>query len=527
MAEPFEGEEPFGKPDGASDDINPSRNGIVRFPARFGGVARDPGDEKVRVVVGQLGSGKSLHLRRMQNHVAQDDSSGDLATDVETNSQLTTESVLKFAELLKLKGGNTEDWKALWKRGIIRSAATQILFSKHIQGGAGQDEGRQALRRHLRFLGNPETPHKVTQEVQLIIQSYDTERALRRYLSDKRWMDIDNYVADVLSQSAGLFLYIDDVDKNFRWAPALWIQCQRGLFYTVMDMLREERYRAKLHVVMALRDVAFSSVKVSEHAARYLDKTHINILSWNRASMDYLLEAKLRSLPEDYFSDPESRSVQSWLGAASIRNSRSSAELEPLTQYLIRHTSMVPRDLIRMGNDLCTEIRASSGGKPSAERIREIVSANGAAAASRQAVQSANQALSDAIPPDAYRHDYDHVFLAPNMYALQEARDHVFAAIAAAPTEHFGPTELAAIESLAKESFNSEQVRMADTLWQQGLLGYVDASGSGHFYKVDSLDGSSLVVPRHSGVAHYVWNPLVFDLQLGMQPTLPHPVWPN
>ena len=463
----------------------------------------------------------------MQDHVARDMSSGDFATDVETNSQLTTQSVLKFAELLKLRGGNTEDWKALWRCGIIRSAASQILFSRRINISSAQQPEREGLSRHLQFLGHPETAHKVTQEVQLIIQSHHSEHTMRRYLNDKRWMDISNYVADILSQSAGLYLYVDDVDKNFRWAPSLWIQCQRGLFYTVMDFLREDSFRSKLHVVMALRDIAFSSVKVSEHAGRYLDKTHINVLSWDRLSMEYLLNEKLKALPAAYFSDPKSKTIRSWLGFDVIANSRPTHHDEPVAQYLIRHTSMVPRDMVKLGNDLCHVIRGLDGAKPTPDQVREIVSENAAQSATRQATQCANQALSDAIPVDAFTRDYDHVYLRPNMYALGQARDNVYKAISIARSEAFGLSDLEAIDESARESFGSDKVKMSDTLWQQGLLGYVDDKGSGRFYRVDSLDGSSLVVPRSARVRNYVWNPLIFDLQLGVEPSLASPIWPN
>jgi len=527
MKNRFTDEEPFGKPDGSSDDIDQSRGAIVNFPPRFGGISRSPADAKVRVVVGQLGSGKSLQLRRMQDYMANERNGAQVAIKVEASSELTTQSIQKFAELLKLRGGNTEDWKLLWRRAIIRSAITHLLFSDRFKDGLSADT-RSRLLSKVQFIGDPETPHKVTQEVQTIIQHFHKADSLRNYIADPRWADVEHYVSQALNESAGLLLYVDDVDKNFRWAPALWIQCQRGLFYAVMDLLRNDDLRSKLHVVMALRDVAFSSIRTSEHAARYLDRTHISVLFWTRSAMAYLLQAKLVSIPSEYFSNPLERTLDSWLGRKTIRNSRPNAAEESLEDYMLRHTNLVPRDLVRMGNLLCAEIRALDGGKPSEFRIREIISDSAADAAKRQVAQCANQYLSDIIPPDAFAKDYDHVFLNPNLYALGDAMDHIIACISLSEREVFGRDGLEAMDKEANERFSGNgNVQLSNILWQQGLLGYVDDAGVGRYYRVDSVDGVSLRLPRRDQITEYVWNPIVFDLSVRLLTTLETPHWPK
>lgn len=521
----FEEAEPFGKPDGSADDIG---DNVVSFAPRYGGIARDPADMRVRVVVGQLGSGKSLHLRRMQDSLAKSDAlKSQVAAEVETSSELSTRSLRKFAEEMGLVGGNTEDWKLLWRRSIIRSACTHLLCSSKYSGLHNQ-HAWTALKNHSRFLGSPETEHKVTQEAESILGDWNNGDQYRKYLTDKRWADIDNYVATLLRESAGLNLYIDDVDKNFRWAPSLWLQCQRGLFYAVMDLLREDRFRSKLHATVALRDIAFSSVKQSEQASRYVDGTHIAILAWNKSSMRELLTAKLRTLPHEYFTNPGDRTIDSWLGRSEIVNTRPQSTSEDLIDYLLRHTNMVPRDLIRLGNVLCNEIKGLGGEKPDEQTIREIVSKCSGEFASRQVAQAANQVLSDIIPQDAYRHGYEHVYLEPNGYQLQDARNSVLECIALTQQDIFGVDALERIDAHATELFYSDvHVRLSDIMWQQSLLGYVDPAGKGHFCNVESFDGNSLIVPRHQQVKSYIWNPIVFDLGTGLTPTLMAPIWPG
>lgn len=521
----FGSEEPFGKPDGASDDITHSLGSVVHFPKKYGGIARDPSDARVRVVVGQLGAGKSLHLRRMQDHIAHHGGGGEFAVKVETSSDLTTRNVVKFSQILKLRGGNTEDWKLLWRRAIIRSAVSHILCGgqyRHLP-----DDIRTKLNEYSRMLGEPRTPHRVTQEAQTIIHDYDQFGRLTEYLNNPRWADIEYIAAEALNATLGLYLYIDDIDKNFRWAPSYWIQCQRGLFYAVMDFLRDEELRGKLHVVVALRDITFSSIRVSEQASRYVELTHINTLSWTRPSMRHLLDEKLKLLPDEYFSDSNSRNIKSWIGLTEIANSRTNSTIESAEDYLLRHTSMVPRDLIHLGNRLCQEIRFNDGIKPTEQKIRSVVSEVSAESANRQIAQTANQVLSDIAPPDASLKNYDDYYVDPTGYTLHAAANSVMESISVCDNDVFGIDLVDAIDRHASELFNSDKgVNLCDILWQQRLLGYIDASG-GNYYQLDGIDGVGLALPRKRSIENYVLNPILFDLRLGINASGPTPIWPK
>src|ERR1700749_2486760 len=95
-----------------------------------------------------------------------------------------------------------------------------------------------------------------------------------------------------------------------------WLKCQEGLFYQVMRLLRDHKLGGRLHVVICIRDIVMSSVYRSEHAPRYYNEPHIRILSWDRGSLLYLLEQKLRRLPPSLLMRRAARgspTVSDWL----------------------------------------------------------------------------------------------------------------------------------------------------------------------------------------------------------------------
>src|ERR1700761_6261022 len=66
---------PFGNPDGSRADIEDLINEFVDFggdPA-FGHLATRANDSMVRVIVGKLGAGKTVYLRRLQDFQAHQD----------------------------------------------------------------------------------------------------------------------------------------------------------------------------------------------------------------------------------------------------------------------------------------------------------------------------------------------------------------------------------------------------------------------------------------------------------------------
>jgi len=124
------------------------------------------------------------------------------------------------------------------------------------------------------------------------VNSHNTENHVVRYLEDPAWDDLEDVLAETVRSSRPVFFYLDAVDETFINAPAYWLRCQEGLFLQVMRQLRNPKFGGRLHVVICIRDIVLSSIYRSEHAPRYQDEPHIRVLSWDRDSIEYRVDAQ-------------------------------------------------------------------------------------------------------------------------------------------------------------------------------------------------------------------------------------------
>ena len=512
---------PFGLPDGSFGAFVERQGEVVNLPGRFGGIGRDPHDADVRVVVGPMGTGKTLMLRRMRD--AQRAEGASHATAIQGGGDLSTESVARFAK----KSSNTEAWTTLWRRSIVLSAYSYLTteLKAHIS-----PEALDNMHGYANLLGSPGAPHPVPQLVDETIHRYwNAGPDLARYLADPMWTEVEYRVSTALRECPTVYLYLDDIDKNYAWAPSLWTQCQRGLFYEVMDLLRRPIFRNKLHVVIAIRDVTLASIRLSEYSMRYRDETHINTLRWNRESIRLFLQEKVQHLPREYFST-EGISVASWLGIQTIHCARPGQPEEMIEDYLLRHTRLAPRDVVVMGNALCRAQRENGHVPLSEEAIRAVVATVSAEIGENLMVVCANQVMSDLMPNDALDKEYDHVFLRPNKYAVADVRTKLLECISSTKTESMVLPAVDAMDQVSDHLFrdvapDEVAVRISDVFWQHRLLGVVHPGLDASFFNPEHYIGKPTLPRIEDGV--YVWNPLVFDLGAGIEPTLATPVYPG
>jgi hypothetical protein len=116
---------PFGNPDGSRADIEDLISEFVDFggnPA-YGHLATRANDSMVRIIVGKLGAGKTVYLRRLQDFQAHQDS---VYADVPQQGVPKTEVVVKACQWFT---GSVlvEKWMQIWERAIIRSLASHLL----------------------------------------------------------------------------------------------------------------------------------------------------------------------------------------------------------------------------------------------------------------------------------------------------------------------------------------------------------------------------------------------------------------
>ena len=479
---------PFGNPDGSRADIEDLISEFVDFggnPA-YGHLATRANDSMVRVIVGKLGAGKTVYLRRLQDFQAHQDS---VYADVPQQSLPKTEVVVKACQWFSDRV-LVEKWMQIWECAIMRSLASHMLRRPELRQLLRDEQAEELERSYERLLEDFRRPRSIYSEVRDIINQRQTAHQLSAYLDDPLWDDLEDLLGEVIGQCKPIYFYLDGVDEEFSHAPMYWLKCQEGLFYQVMRLLRDHKLGGRLHVVVCIRDIVMSSVYRSEHAPRYYNEPHIRVLTWDRNSLLYLLGQKLQRLPPSLLmrravSGPPT--IGDWLG---VNGSWPGPEGDgTIEDYLLSHTRLIPRDIISLGNELSEEVlrqkQAGREGLPPTA-LQGVVQRCAKRFGDSQLAQCANQISSDLMPQGAALHDYSELFTSTQAY-ISGVQEDVRSFVRMIGVDRFARADLLALQEVADLHFE-KTTDLASVLWQNGLLGYVDESGRRRFYSMGDVE---------------------------------------
>jgi Protein kinase domain len=479
---------PFGNPDGSRADIEDLISEFVDFsgdPA-FGHLATRANDSMVRVIVGKLGAGKTVYLRRLQDFQAHQDS---VYADVPQQSLPKTEVVVKACQWFS-DSVLVEKWMQIWERAIMRSLASHVLRRPELRQQLRDEQAEEMERSYERLLDDFRRPRSIYGQVRDIINQRHTAHQLSTYLDDPLWDDLEDLLGEVVGQCKPIYFYLDAVDEEFSHAPMYWLKCQEGLFYQVMRLLRDHKLGGRLHIVVCIRDIVMSSVYRSEHAPRYYNEPHIRILTWERSSLLYLLQQKLQRLPPSLLmrrpaSGPPT--IRDWLGVnGQWPGPDGDGTIE---DYLLSHTRLIPRDIISLGNELSEEVlrqkQAGHDGVPPAA-LQEVVQRCAKRFGDSQLAQCANQISSDLMPKNAALHNYSELFTSTQAY-INGVQEDVRSFVRMVGVDRFPRADLVALQEMADLHFE-KTTDLASVLWQNGLLGYIDEIGRRRFYSMGDVE---------------------------------------
>ena len=479
---------PFGNPDGSRADIEDVISEFVDFagdPA-FGHIATRANDSMVRVIVGKLGAGKTVYLRRLQDFQSHQDS---VYATVPQQSLPKTEVVVKACQWFS-DSVLVEKWMQIWERAIMRALASHLLRRPELRQQLRDDQADEIEHGYTRLLDDFRRPRSIYSQVRDIINQRQTAHQLSTYLDDPLWDDLEDLLGEVVGQCKPIYFYLDAVDEEFGHAPMYWLKCQEGLFYQVMRMLRDPRLGGRLHIVVCIRDIVMSSVYRSEHAPRYYNEPHIRVLTWDRGSLLYLLQQKLRRLPPSLLmrrvtSGPPT--IRDWLGVNGQWSGPDGDET--IEDYLLSHTRLIPRDIISLGNELNEEVlrqkQAGHEGLPPAA-LQAVVQRCAKRFGDSQLAQCANQISSDLMPENAALHDYSELFTSTQAY-ISGVQDDLRSFVRMIGVDRFSRADLEALQEMVDLHFG-QATDLASVLWQNGLLGYVDEAGRRRFYSMGDIE---------------------------------------
>jgi hypothetical protein len=505
---------PFGAADASREDPTGAQEAFIDFSG-MDGIATRQDDMRARVIVGRKGAGKTLYLRRARAYAAV---GGEYyADDIQQNLPTTTE-IVGVANCYPL-AILTEKWMAIWRCAILRSLATHMLRNKRLGSRLSPDD------RDLLMNGFPDvmqdastarTPLSVYSQVrELISERPLSAQRLDRMVSHRQWEELEYTLAELLPDFPPICFYIDAIDEEFRHAPAYWMMCQKGLFYQVMRLLRDTRLGGRLHVFIGIRDHVYTSVFGSEHATRYLDPLHIRLLEWDPDSINYFLTEKVRRLPVNWLAAGEP-TIDGWLGISSVYNTRRQTT-EPAAAYILRHTRLLPRDVVVVGNRLCERMRMRDGVvRPLDDRdVRQVVHECARVFGREQLEICGNQIAADMMHEGAALHEISEIYTSsdPTFTGAKLYQDNLRTKLAAfiksIGVDRFDRERFARAQEESNELFGGHSDVLA-VLWQNGLLGQIPEGrddGRAVFYSAASHHELRI----DDAAEYYAFHPCLID----------------
>jgi hypothetical protein len=280
-----------------------------------------------------------------------------------------------------------EIWRKLWKRAIIRAVTPHLLNS--VSGGASSLE--TALRQcDGSSPGLTSGSRSITSEFERILNEHSTMPDLLAFLDEGRWRELDDAVGRALAQRATpLCFFLDIVEEDSAYAPLHWLWCMKGLLRQILRFIRKPLGTSdKLHIYVAIREQTWVELgklmptSLEQHPA-------VRVLRWDEPALLEFFARKISLLPEHYLFEnldteetPE-QIVDAWLGTPTVPNSIR-AQLESTSTYIVRHTRLIPRDIVVVGNALAREVyaaRQTGRNCVEPERIRAAISTSAGAAA--------------------------------------------------------------------------------------------------------------------------------------------------
>ena len=366
--------EPFGSPDGASTDPGT----FVEFDSvmQWQDLALPAKDKTVRILVGRRGSGKSRYLRRIELEAQSENIVFAQPAELINLNHLKSIGIQFPEKELRL-----EVWERIWNAAIYSSLCTFLLYHNKIPSGKNLNvsiETKNFLHEKKdKFFKSNNRPRSVVQSLNEILRKKSTQNTLLEFINDPDWSEIEQFVIETISQSSPVFIFIDVLDDNFASAPKESIDCQLGLINWIMKRISDPRISHRLHLVISVRDTVYASLLDSPNGARYNQRNFIRCLDWNHASAAYFLEKKISTLPMDFMAQHVrgKTPIQNWLGIENVVNEHRNNIEEDITDYLLRHTRCLPREIVEIGNALATTIGRNNviGKKLDSKEIRSLI----------------------------------------------------------------------------------------------------------------------------------------------------------
>lgn len=471
----------FGNPDGSRTEIEDMMSEFIAFDKKYfsSGVA-SPDELKTRIIVGAKGAGKTVYLRRMRANLKLNSST--YVNEIEQEVP-ATDLIVKFGQCFS--GAEiTEKWMYVWKFAILRAVISNMLKNDEWNHDIS-DNDKKRLREYQGIIfPKYNVPMTIYSEVRNILSNYSTRNSFNEYAEKREWDEIEIIIGNIIKTLPSIYFFIDSVDEEYAHAPMYWLRCQKGLFYRVMRLLRKDIYGNKLHVIICIRDNVMASICKSEHHTRYVNEEHVKLLNWNYTTVQYFFERKISNLKDCYFiNEDQEKNISNWLDTKMIHNKYRNMD-EPIMQYILRHTRLLPRDIVIIGNSLA-EIKRIKFDAPNTDvcrLIRKKVSECAKTFGDELLQICANQINNNEMPKGAANRNYAEVYTSIKEYE-ESTTQKMKEVLLQINSDKLSWDQICRLKESAKKILG-ENNKMFDVLWQNGGVGYIEEgpNGSGEVF---------------------------------------------
>jgi hypothetical protein len=473
-----------------------------------------------RVVYGRRGTGKSHRLKAM---AAESIHRGGVATGPPDNDPPSTEFV---KDITMRAGTDAQDvWEALWTKAILLAGASQIL-SMH----RGDRETQRLAATYRVLLDHPEQPRWSRRTpysmANWLLSRYQTPTAIRTFSKKIEWSTFEDELALCLDVFSPVSFFLDGIDEAEHKDPVGWMACQQGLLEAVTRLASISKWR-HLRTVVAMRESQVNVLISGNNGEKWKDSPFLEHLVWDGVDCRRFLEAKIDRLDPAWLTDPKaSDPMRRWLGVAEVRNEQLDV-IEPAASYILRHTMLVPRDIVVMGNVISRELRRLMPDHSASSDSRQAAIRRGVHIAAQQV---ANTALGIAAV-DMARAAYAVVDSAPSTSGdtvQSTLRKRLIALLGRVGSERPSRAEVQGlIQDLDDEFGAGVGSETFASLWRLRVLGVSTEDGKGaSFYGWSAFDTDALPVADV-----YVFHACVIDLcrvhDSEMTAIGPFPVYPS
>ncbi len=511
--------QPFGDPDGGRNDLKDIMAHFITFHDEYTleGLALNEDNRKARILVGRKGSGKTVQLRRLHASAKKENS---IFVDSIENVTPTTSQIIKFCQWYD-EPTLTEAWKSIWRAAFFQVIISHLFTNESLKNNIDEADIKYIMSTYKEILPPlVRKPYSVYSRIGAIIDYHKSANHINIFLNHELWQPLKKEITSLLETSKPLFFYLDAIDDEFAHAPMYWLRCQKGLFYQVMNLMKEE-FGSSLHIVICIRDMVYSHVLQGEHSTRYFGDSHIKLLKWDKEAIEYFLKQKIEQLDNTFFigNFENGKNLYSWLGLEKLNNGSTVHKRkisEPILQYILRHTRLLPRDIIILGNMLCQKIKRNKSSiitkKARESLLIETIKEASIRFADEQLTICANHISSNEIPQNAGIQNYSE-FYTGNDEHIRSIKENLIEVIQHIGKDRFTFNELLKAKEYSKQLFENETC-LFSILWENNLVGYVEHSIK---YEVFYFDNYSVEFNIPENKKEYTFHSILID-KTGIKP---------